>query len=154
MELSPDAMVLTDDSGRIVSLNPAAKQMFGYEIRELAGEPLMLLLSSSSRGPPRDAVAQALEQPTGATSDQVMRLEGVTREGRVFPVELSLSHWRAGRLYVAVTLRAATERGRPRRSSACTPPRRLMHGTRSWSRRSEAREGVRPSSTRMRRSPG
>jgi diguanylate cyclase (GGDEF)-like protein/PAS domain S-box-containing protein len=110
MELSPDAMVLTDDSGRIVSLNPAAKQMFGYEISELAGEPLMLLLSNSSRGPPRDAVAQALEQPTGATSDQVLRLEGVTREGRVFPVELSLSHWRAGRLYVAVTLRAATER--------------------------------------------
>jgi diguanylate cyclase (GGDEF)-like protein/PAS domain S-box-containing protein len=110
MEASPDAIVLTDDSGRIISLNPAARRMFGYEIREVAGESLMLLLSSSSRGPPRDAVARALEHPPVATSDQVLKLEGVTREGRVFPVELSLSHWRAGRLYIAVTLRATTER--------------------------------------------
>jgi diguanylate cyclase (GGDEF)-like protein/PAS domain S-box-containing protein len=110
MESSPDPIVLTDDSGRIISLNPAAKRMFGYEIREVAGESLMLLLSSSSRGPPRDAVARALEHPPVATSDQVLKLEGVTREGRVFPVELSLSHWRAGRLYIAVTLRATTER--------------------------------------------
>ena len=110
MERSSDAMVLTDDRRRIVSLNPAANRMFGYETRELTGEPLMLLLSSSSRGPPRDAVAQALEQPPGDLSALVLKLEGVTRDGRVFPVEVSLSHWRAGRHYVVVTLRVATER--------------------------------------------
>ncbi len=110
MDCSSDAMVLTDDGGRIVSLNPSARRMFGYDARQLIGEPVMVLLSSSSRGPPRADLSQAWLQPRGVAPGGALKLEGVTRDGRVFPVELSLAHWRADRLYTAVTLRAAPER--------------------------------------------
>jgi diguanylate cyclase (GGDEF)-like protein/PAS domain S-box-containing protein len=113
MESSSDAIVLTDDGGRIVSLNPRAKRMFGYEVRDVVGKPLMALLSSSSRGSPRTTLPPVWSHPRGPAADRLLKLEGVTREGRVFPVELSFAHWRAERSYVAVTLRAATERRAP-----------------------------------------
>ena len=109
-ESSRDAIVLVDDVGRIVSLNPSARRLFGYGVQGIVGRPLPTLLSASSHERYGAAFARLLDRPSGISTDPLLSLEGITREGRVFPVTLSLSCWTARRRYVAATLWAETDR--------------------------------------------
>lgn len=109
-ESSRDAIVLVDDVGRIVSLNPSARRLFGYGVQGIVGRPLATLLSASSHERYSAAFARLLDRPSGISTDPLLSVEGITREGRVFPVTLSLSCWTARRRYVAATLWAETDR--------------------------------------------
>lgn len=54
-----DAIVLTDQSGKIIGWNPAAEQMFGYTEAEAMGKPVTLLHGAD---PPADIAPQLLDR--------------------------------------------------------------------------------------------
>ena len=92
VELAPDAVVLADEDGRVLSWNAAATQLFGYSRSEIVGRPFTSLISDEQRGPLQRAVAS---EGAGFTS-RMFDTEGLTQDGRVFPAELALTGWSGG----------------------------------------------------------
>lgn len=111
LEVSPDALVLVEASGRIAAVNSQAAALFGYTRAELVGQMLELLL------PERLHAAHQLHRERYATSPHArpmgagLALFGRRHDGSEFPVDISLSPLLfAGALYVLAAIRDITER--------------------------------------------
>src|SRR5712692_6849555 len=91
LEVSPDALVLVDAAGRIVSVNSQTEALFGYPRSEMEGGALEALL------PERFRAAHLLHREQYATSPRTrpmgagLALYGRRKDGSEFPVDISLS---------------------------------------------------------------
>ncbi|MGE0160398.1 MAG: EAL domain-containing protein [Gemmatimonadales bacterium] len=109
-ESTSDAVVLADEEGRILSWNPAAARIFGYEAHEAIGRPLAHLFSERDRERHREAFGRAIGSEDETSPAGVLELEGVSKNGRVFPIELTQASWRAGgSREIACTMRDVSE---------------------------------------------
>jgi PAS domain S-box-containing protein len=91
IESAPTAMVMIDAQGRIVLLNAATEELFGYERRELLRASVEVLLPERFRASHpqlREAFfARPEARPMGAGRD----LFGLRRDGSEVPIEIGLS---------------------------------------------------------------
>nr|MBP8098505.1 PAS domain S-box protein [Arenimonas sp.] len=88
----PDALLLVDDGGRIVSANQQAERLFGYPGSDLAGQSIELLLPEAMRDAHRALRAGYMRNPQlRPMGGSVSSLIGQGRDGQLFPVEISLS---------------------------------------------------------------
>ena len=91
LESAPDAVLITDEEGRIQLVNAETQRLFGYHRRELMGQGIEMLMPDRYRGAHvghrRGYVAAALTRPMGAGLD----LYGLRKDGSEFPVSISLS---------------------------------------------------------------
>ncbi len=78
-----DGIITTDATSAIVSMNPAAVEMFGYALHELAGENIGLLSPNPTRV---ISLADVLE--TQATGREA---EGRRKDGALFPIEWTIT---------------------------------------------------------------
>ena len=111
LEAAPDAMVIVDDSGTIKLVNAQTESMFGYAREELLGRSVELLVPERFRGHHfghrRGYMANGQVRPMGAGLD----LYGLRRDGREFPVEISLSPLETSDgLLVSAAVRDVTDR--------------------------------------------
>jgi two-component system, LuxR family, sensor kinase FixL len=86
-----DALLITDDGGRIILANPKLQQLFGYSPDELAGQPVEILLPERHRHTHVGHRTGYIGQPHARSMGTGMELSGRHRDGREFPVEVSLS---------------------------------------------------------------
>ena len=91
LESAPDAMAITDGEGRIVLVNAQAEILFGFERRELIGQPLGMLFPEwaperSGGGGPYD-FSKVVARHAGKTIEMC----GLRKGGREFPSEVRLS---------------------------------------------------------------
>lgn|SRR5512135_719285 len=125
LDVSPDALVLVEASGRIAAVNSQAAALFGYTRAELVDQTLELLL------PERFHEAHQLHCERYATSPHArpmgagLALFGRRHDGSEFPVDISLSPLLAGStLYVLAAIRDITDMlcgGRQQRSKYLGP---------------------------------
>ena len=103
-QLTPDALVVVDGEGRIVTANQKAEALFDYPQGSLEGLPIESLMPESVRGrhrQHRDAYMRSPRvRPMGTGH---MNLVGRKRNGTVFPVEIALAPLESqdGRFYLA-----------------------------------------------------
>src|SRR6266508_286350 len=91
LEWVPDAIVVVNVPGRIVTANSHAQDVFGYSRDELIGQPIEMLLPPRFRGP-HDAHRRGLfAAPRARTMGQGLELYGLRKSGDEFPIEVSLS---------------------------------------------------------------
>jgi len=92
LQLSPDAAVVVDSSGRIVTLNALAAGLFGYAVGELAGRPIETLVPDRLRdahvGRRNGYLAAPRTRPMGGPD---LDLRARRKDGSEFPVEISLA---------------------------------------------------------------
>jgi PAS domain S-box-containing protein len=91
LESAPDAIVIVDESGCIAIINAQAETLFGYTRAELIGQPIEKLIPARYRTQHHvHRRGYALDpRPRGMGSG--LQLFGLRRDGREFPVEISLS---------------------------------------------------------------
>lgn len=91
-ESHPDALLLVDDGGRIVSANQQAELLFGYPGNGLSGLNIEQLMPESMRESHRALRAGYMRSPQlRAMGGSIMSLIGQGRDGKQFPVEIALS---------------------------------------------------------------
>src|SRR3712207_2955531 len=104
LEAVPDAILGVDADGMIVLANAQTTLMFGYEIGELIGRPVEMLVSDGVRERHPALRAKYTADPHALPMGAGMRLAGHRRDGSEFPAEVSLSpvDTDTGRLTAAV----------------------------------------------------
>lgn len=93
-ENATEGIVLTDGTGKIVLLNPAAERIFGYSSLELVGNRIEMLVPDSAKGQHYAHRKEYYHHPGNRSMGSGRDLYARRKDGTEFPVEVSLSHYR------------------------------------------------------------
>lgn len=107
-----EAVMVSDASGNIVFWDEGAERLFGYVEKEILGRPMALLMSAGhiSRNTQFDHM---LFNKTSLGDGKAHELRGIRKDGREFPMELSLLTWKFGcQPFFTTIMRDITERKR------------------------------------------
>jgi PAS domain S-box-containing protein len=95
-------MIVINTHGKIVLANQFLLSQFGYELEELIGEDLELLIPQRFRKAHQGHRTTFFHQPQNRPMGIGRDLYAVTKQGEELPVEVSLSHFSTGRDVFAV----------------------------------------------------
>jgi len=113
-----DAVVIINDSGRIIFWNRAAEEIFGYKREEVIGKRLYrLIVPERYRRSFERGLEGFKEVGEGIVVGKTIEVSSLKKDGTEFPVELSLSSVKIGRRWHAVgIIRDITKRKMMERS--------------------------------------
>lgn len=96
VQTAPDAIVLADGEGFILSWNSAAERLFGYAAAEILGQSLTRIMPERYRADHERALARVRTTGDLRLKGTVVTMHGLHQDGREFPIEMSLSSWMSG----------------------------------------------------------
>ncbi len=110
-QVASDAVIIINSDGDIISWNKGAEQIFGYTGEEIAGKNLTKLMPETYQDGHQEGIDRVNSGGERNVIGKTVELEGVRKNGQVFPLGLSLSTWEAGgkKLYGGI-IRDITER--------------------------------------------
>jgi two-component system cell cycle sensor histidine kinase/response regulator CckA len=111
LESAPDAILLVDAGGTIALANRRTAELFGYDSSELVGNGVDLLVPERMRSAHVRDRGEFAQHPRTREMGEALQLYGLRKDGREFPVDISLSPLRVGSddLVIAI-VRDVTER--------------------------------------------
>src|SRR5712692_7720882 len=113
VQTAHDAIVSADSHGNITDFNRGAEVIFGYSAQGAIGKPLAVLMPDRFKELHQRGFKRYLETGEAHVIGKTVELVAKRKDGTEFPVELSLSSWkaRAGLFFTGV-LSDITERKR------------------------------------------
>ena len=113
IDAAPDGIVIVNQEGRIILVNLQTERLFGYIRAELLNQPMEILIPERLRGKHRFHRAGFMAGPVLRLMGAGLELYGLRKDGREFPVEISLSPIQTeSGLLVSSAIRDITERKR------------------------------------------
>ncbi|SNT12311.1 PAS/PAC sensor signal transduction histidine kinase [Sphingomonas laterariae] len=92
----PDAMVVIDAEGTMLSFSHAALRMFGYEEAEVLGRNVSMLMPSPDREAHDDYIARYLQTGEARIIGSTRRVMGRRKDGTLVPHELAIGEATGG----------------------------------------------------------
>jgi two-component system, sensor histidine kinase and response regulator len=86
-----DGIIMIDGGGTVISINPAVTRMFGYEAGEIVGRNIKMLMPEPNRSSHDGYLARYQSTGTTRAIGVGRELEGLTKAGLTFPMELTVS---------------------------------------------------------------
>lgn len=113
VQSATDAIVLADHRGIIISWNASAERLFGYLEEEVLGQPLTMLMPDRYRKAHQGGIQRFHSTGTPHVIGKTVELCGLRKDGREFPLELSLATWKSAQgTFFSGIIRDITERKR------------------------------------------
>jgi PAS domain S-box-containing protein len=111
VESAPDAIILADRQGIIISWNKAAQTLFLYTREEIVGKPLTLIMPSRYRLAHEQGLERMRATGQSRVIGETLELHGLRKDNTEFPLELDLGTWttQAGTFFSGI-IRDITER--------------------------------------------
>jgi PAS domain S-box-containing protein len=110
-ENATEGIILTDSTGKIILVNPAAKKMFGYDKEELINKLIETLIPDKFKHHHHELREGFYNKPSNRVMGQNRDLNARRKDGSDMPVEVSLSHYnRDGELFVIAFIVDITRR--------------------------------------------
>ncbi|NBB76037.1 MAG: PAS domain S-box protein [Bacteroidetes bacterium] len=104
LETSADAIITANERGLIISANPAAGSLFGYEADEMLGMHAKRLIPGICGSSEDEVVEDYLNDSECMESGKVTEMQGEKRDGTLFPLHLSVGKvaWNGGHFYAGI----------------------------------------------------
>jgi PAS domain S-box-containing protein len=110
-ENATEGIILTNNKGEIVLVNPAAERMFGYKADELIDRPIEVLIPDRYKDSHKNLRNGFYQHPQNRVMGQGRDLHAKRKDGSDMPVEVSLSFYKKkNELFVIAFLVDITER--------------------------------------------
>ncbi|MEM8908580.1 MAG: PAS domain S-box protein, partial [Bacteroidota bacterium] len=109
---SLDAVVTIDAKGKVTEWSRQAERTFGYTRDEAVGQSMSeLIVPHAYRQAHEKGMSHFLETGTGPVLNNRIEIEGLDKDGRLFPIELSISPMKiGGKYFFSAFIRDITER--------------------------------------------
>jgi PAS domain S-box-containing protein len=118
VESAPDAMIIVGAKGEIILANQQAEQLFGYTRAEMLGQEHEMLVPAGLREGHAALRTEYLKNPTARPMGAGLELHGVHKDGRQFPVEITVSPIRTREgMVISSIIRDITDRKRMEQTS-------------------------------------
>lgn len=103
-ETTVDGIITMEEDGSILSFNPAASQIFGYEEKEIRGQNIKILMSESFHKVHERFMNAYQENGEQQLTGYNKELMGKQKDGSRFPMELSISkvQWKSSCIFTVV----------------------------------------------------
>jgi len=106
-----DGLILANSKGRIIECNEAAAKIFGYGGGEITGKDLTDLIPEDYRERHLEGFKRFITTGETRIQGSTVEVEGLRKDGRVFPVELAVNHFvTEGEVYLTGSIRDITDR--------------------------------------------
>jgi PAS domain S-box-containing protein len=113
IDAAKDAIISVNDKGKITSWNKGAEIIFGYTEEEATGQLVTLLMPEKFRALHHESFGRYLATGETKIIGKTVELEGLRKDGSVFPLELLLGTWKVGEeIFFSGIARDITERKR------------------------------------------
>lgn len=90
-QFATEAILITDDKGKIIRVNPSAEKIFGYESDEFINQPIELLIPKRLVEQHKNHRTKFNENPHARSMGKNFDLYAKRKDNSEFPVEVSLS---------------------------------------------------------------
>ena len=113
VEQAPDPVIVVNAEGVIATCNQRTGDVFGYDTAELVGQPIEMLVPDAARSVHRALRSGLIGASTSSSIGAEAELSGRRKDGRAFPIEVSLGPLQtSGGPKVVLIARDLTERRR------------------------------------------
>jgi PAS domain S-box-containing protein len=106
-----DGIISADERGRIVYFNRGAERMFGHPAEKIIGRPITILMPARFHDAHSAGFQRFLATGEARVVGKTVELTGMNKDGKEFPVELSLANWTTAQgMFFTAILRDITAR--------------------------------------------
>jgi diguanylate cyclase (GGDEF)-like protein/PAS domain S-box-containing protein len=112
-----EAIIVADQNMRITAWNNGAEQIFGYSIDEAVGRKVSIIIPNHLKEAHEQGVSRFLSSGQASVMGTTLEVEGLHKDGTVFPIEFTLNKWDTGGVvFFSGIIRDITERNRIQKS--------------------------------------
>lgn len=86
-----DGVITIDERGVVLSMNPAAAKLFGFTPSEVIGQNVRMLMSEPDRGKHDSYISEYRRTGAPKIIGIGRQVEGMRKDGSIFPIELGVS---------------------------------------------------------------
>ena len=95
LDTVPEAMVVIDANGAVISFSAAATQLFGYRSEEVVGQNVKMLMPEPYRSEHDGYIGRYLSTGEARIIGYGRVVKGLTKDGTIFPMELAVGEARS-----------------------------------------------------------